>query len=149
MVVDDLTNFESYVALNPLFPEVLAFIRTHDLRTLPEGKLLLKGDDLWVNVQTVRGKTADEAVFETHRRMLDIQIPLDHTESYGYRPLSSLPETPYDPVKDVTKYPGVKAESLVTCRPGEFAVFWPRDGHQPCIGEGEIRKAIFKVRVSF
>ena len=48
--------------------------------------------------------------------------------------------------KDVTKYPGAKAETLVKCRPGEFAIFWPQDGHQPCIGEGDILKAIFKVK---
>ncbi len=48
--------------------------------------------------------------------------------------------------KDVTKYPGVKAQTLVTCKPGQFAIFWPQDGHQPCIGSGDIHKAIFKVK---
>ena len=28
----------------------------------------------------------------------------------------------------------------------QFAIFWPQDGHQPCIGSDDIRKAIFKIK---
>ena len=50
------------------------------------------------------------------------------------------------PLKDVTKYDG-PAETYFTCKPGEMAIFWPQDGHAPCISElPEIRKAIFKVK---
>lgn len=38
------------------------------------------------------------------------------------------------------------ADTYVTCKPGEFAIFFPQDGHAPCIaGVPEIKKAIFKV----
>ena len=40
--------------------------------------------------------------------MIDIQIPLDNEETYGYTPLAGLPEVEYNEAKDVTKYPGVK-----------------------------------------
>ena len=69
-----------------------------------------------------------------------------NNETYGYLPLADLPEAEYNAEKDVTKYPGAKAETYVNCKPGEFAIFWPQDGHQPCIGEGDIHKAIFKVK---
>ncbi len=52
----------------------------------------------------------------------------------------------YNEAKDCTLYPGVKAQTLVTCKPGQFAIFFPQDGHQPCIGKGDIHKAIFKVK---
>lgn len=78
--------------------------------------------------------------------MIDIQIPLDNEETYGYTPLKDLPEVEYNEAKDITKYPGVKAQTLVTCKPGQFAIFWPEDGHQPCIGKGAIHKAIFKIK---
>ena len=90
MVVDTLDNLEKYVSLNPLFEEVVKFIKENDLNKLEAGK--------------------------------------------------------YNAEKDVTKYPGAKAETYVNCKPGEFAIFWPQDGHQPCIGEGDIHKAIFKVK---
>ena len=146
MVVDTMENLEKYVSLNPLFEEVVKFVKEHDLMTLEVGKHPIKGDDLFLNIAVAKGKTDEEAVFETHRRMLDIQIPLDAPEAYGYIPLSDLPEAEYNDAKDVAKYPGVASPTLVNCKPGDFAIFWPQDGHKPCVGSGEIRKAIFKVR---
>ena len=99
-----------------------------------------------MNIAVANGKTEEEAVFETHRKMIDVQIPLDAPETYGYTPLCDLPEVEYNEEKDITKYPGVKAETLVNCKPGEFAIFFPQDGHQPCIGTGTIHKAIFKIK---
>ena len=141
-----MENLEKYVSLNPLFEEVVKFVKEHDLMTLEVGKHPIKGDDLFLNIAVAKGKTDEEAVFETHRRMLDIQIPLDAPEAYGYIPLSDLPEAEYNDAKDVIKYPGVASPTLVNCKPGDFAIFWPQDGHKPCVGSGEIRKAIFKVR---
>ena len=146
MVVDTMENLEKYVSLNPLFEEVVKFVKEHDLMTLEVGKHPIKGDDLFLNIAVAKGKTDEEAVFETLRRMLDIQIPLDAPEAYGYIPLSDLPEAEYYDAKDVTKYPGVVSPTLVNCKPGDYAMFWPHDGHKPCVGSGEIRKAIFKVR---
>lgn len=146
MIVDTLNHFEQYVSVNPLFADVLKFMKENDLNKLEEGKHFIKDKDLFVNITTAKGKTEDEAVFETHKKMLDIQIPLDAPETYGYIPLEDMPEAEYNAEKDVMKYPGLKGETLVNCKPGEFAIFFPNDGHQPCIGNGSIRKAIFKVK---
>ena len=131
MVVDTLDNLEKYVSLNPLFADVVKFIKENDLSKLEDGKHFIKEGDLFVNITTAHGKSEEDAVFETHRKMIDIQIPLDNDETYGYTPLADLPEVEYNEAKDVTKYPGVKAQTLVTCKPGQFAIFWPQDGHQP------------------
>ena len=147
MVVDTLENLEKYMSLNPLFTDVVKFMKENDLNKLEAGKHFIKGKDLFVNITTAHGKTEKEATFETHKNMLDIQIPLNNTESYGYKPLADLPVAEYNTEKDVTKYPDVASETVVTCKPGEFAIFWPQDGHKPCIGEGDIHKAIFKARV--
>lgn len=146
MILDTLDNLEKYIGVNPLFADVVKFIKENDLSTLEVGKHFIKDKDLFVNIQVATGKTKEAANFETHKRMLDIQIPLDNNETYGYMPLEDLPEAEYNDEKDVTKYPGVVAETFVNCKPGEFAIFFPQDGHQPCIGEGDIRKAIFKVK---
>ena len=36
-------------------------------------------------------RVTDEAVLETHRKMIDIQIPLSGDETYGYTPAANLP----------------------------------------------------------
>ena len=147
MVVDTLDNLYKYVTLNPLFADVVEFIKNNDLNKLEAGKHLIKDTDLFVNIQDAKGKTHEEAKLETHKLMIDIQIPLSAPETFGYTPLCSLPEAEYNEVKDITKYDG-PADTYFICRPGEFAMFFPQDGHAPCIADVEtIRKAIFKVKV--
>ena len=146
MVIDTLENLVKYESMNPLFKEVVEFIKNNDLNKLDEGKHPIKGSDLFVNIAVAKGRTPDEAVLETHVKMIDIQIPLDCPETYGYTPLCRLPEASYNAEKDITKYE-VMAESFIECQPGMFAIFFPQDGHAPCISMSPtIRKAIFKVK---
>lgn len=145
MVIDTLDKLAFYKGLNPLFDDVVEFIKANDLAKLELGKHLIKGDELFVNITTAKGKTPDEAVLETHKKMIDIQIPLSGPETFGYTPLCDLPEAEYNEEKDITKYTG-EADTYVTCKPGEFAIFFPQDGHAPCISDEDvIKKAIFKV----
>lgn len=146
MVIDTLNNLEKYVSLNPLFADVVRFIKENDLSKLEVGKHYIKGKDLFVNIDLTHGKTEAEAVMETHRKMIDIQIPLEVDETFGYTPLSDLPEIEYNAEKDITKYPGVKAQTLIKCKVGQCVIFFPQDGHQPCIAQGDFRKAIFKIK---
>ena len=146
MVIDTLDNLEKYESMNPLFKDVVEFLKNTDLNALETGKHLIKGNDLFVNIDVAKGRTPDEAVVETHIKMIDIQIPLDGPETSGYTPLSHLPETPYNAEKDITKYEGM-AENFVDCQPGMFAIFFPQDGHAPCITMApSVKKAIFKIK---
>jgi len=147
MIIDTLDNLAKYEAINPLFKDVVDFLRKNDLTLMEDGKYPIKDKDLFVNIATAKGKTPDAAVLETHRKMIDIQIPLDVPETYGYTPLCNLPEATYNAEKDITKYGDLMAESFIDCQPGMFAIFFPQDGHAPCISMmPEIKKAIFKVK---
>ena len=65
----------------------------------------------------------------------------------NYTPRENLPAAAYNAEKDITKIPDLAAESYITCQPGMMAIFFPQDGHAPCItGAPEIKKAIFKVK---
>lgn len=147
MVIDNLSNLEKYANLNPLFPKVIEFLKNNDLASLEPGKHVIDGKDLFVNILNTPGKTKEAAVMETHNNMLDIQIPINVDETFGYTPTDRLPQSEYNAEKDVTKYPGVEAEAFITCHPGMMGIFWPQDGHQPCISDAEnIHKAVFKVK---
>lgn len=147
MIIDTLENLEKYAALNPLFPKVVAFLKANDLNKMEDGKYEIDGKDLFVNITTTKGKTPDEAVIETHNKMIDIQIPLTAAETYGYTHRDALPEVPYNEEKDITKIPDLAADSYVTCQPGMMVIFFPQDGHAPCIaGVPEFKKAIFKIK---
>ena len=74
MIIDTLDNLEKYVSLNPLFKDVVDFLKSNDLNNLEPGKHLIKDTDVFVNVQTAKSKTRSEAVFEYHRKYVDIQF---------------------------------------------------------------------------
>lgn len=148
MIIDTLENLERYATMNPLFVEVIKFLNENKLADLQEGKHVIKDNDLFVNVQMAKGKTTQEAALEYHRQMIDIQIPISGKETYGYTPVADLPEARFDEVKDIAKLPGTPSQTYVTVKPGQFAIFFPQDGHAPCITEATtLHKAIFKVKV--
>ena len=147
MIIDTIENLGKYVTLNPLFADVVEFLKNNDLQTIEEGKHFIKDKDLFVNIQVAKGKTRDAAVLETHIEMIDIQIPITCEETFGYTPLCDLPDFEYNAEKDITKYGDTKAQTYVTVKPGQFVIFFPQDGHAPCIiNQPEIKKAIFKVK---
>ena len=122
MIIDSIENLANYVEMNPLFADVVEFLKSHDLSTM------------------------ETCFIESHRKMIDIQIPISCEETYGYSPLEVLPDAVYDADKDMTIYDGVKPQEYVTLAPGMMVIFFPQDGHAPCIiDEPEIKKAIFKV----
>ena len=147
MIIDTIDNLCKYAAINPLFADVVEFLKSHDLNTMEAGKYTIKDKDLFLNLTSAKGKTKEAAVLETHIEMIDIQIPISCAETFGYTPLCDLPDFEYNAEKDITKYGDTMAQTYVTVNPGQMAIFFPQDGHAPCIsGEAEIKKAIFKVK---
>ena len=147
MIIDSLENLEKYAGVNPLFAKVVEFIKANDLNKLENGKHFIQDKDLFVNIQDARGRSAEEATLETHINMIDIQIPLSGDETFGYTPTEQLPKLEYNAEKDITKYGDLKAKSYITLQPGMMAIFFPQDGHAPCISTEEtIHKVIFKVK---
>ena len=147
MIIDTIENLGKYVALNPLFADVVEFLKSHDLQSMEPGKYPIKDKDLFMNLQVAQQRTKDTAFLETHVEMIDIQIPITCAETFGYTPLCDLPAFEYNAEKDITKYGDTKPQTFVTVNPGQFAIFFPQDGHMPCIiDEPEIKKAIFKVK---
>ncbi len=147
MIIDTIDNLGKYVALNPLFADVVEFLKTNDLQTMEVGKYPIKDKDLFLNLTVAKGKTKEAAVLETHIDMIDIQIPISGAETFGYTPLCDLPDFEYNAEKDITKYGDTSSQTYVTVKPGQMAIFCSQDGHAPCITtEAELKKAIFKVK---
>ena len=147
MIVDNIENLEAYISLNPYFKIVAEYLKNNNLEDLKKGKTLIKDTDVFVNIEKVKGKSISEAVLEYHSKMIDIQIPITAAETYGFTQRDQLPDVPYNAEKDITKIPELAADSYVTCQPGMMAIFFPQDGHAPCIATvPEFKKAIFKIK---
>lgn len=147
MIIDTIENLNKYVGLNPLFADVIEFLKANDIRTMEPGKYPIRDKDLFLNLTVAKGRGSENAVLETHVNMIDIQIPISCEETFGYTPLCDLSAFDYNAEKDVTLYGDTKPQTYVTLKPMQMAIFFPQDGHAPCIADNpEIKKAIFKVK---
>jgi len=133
---------------NKYYLKALEFVASGKLEELEPGKHILDGDNLYVNIVEIDLKKMEDARLEAHDRYIDIQIPLSGPESYGVMPRSACGKVavPYNPEKDVLFFEGVATE-CVSAQPGGILVFTPDIAHAPGVGEGKLRKAIFKVKI--
>lgn len=149
MIYDRFENAEQYRAIHPLFFEACDFLSAFDPAT-PDGQIKLRGDDLFVNVERYATEPVGDRKYESHQQYLDVQTVFTGTEMIYIEPLSGLAETePFDAARDVAFYTGPDRNPL-TLIPGEFAVFFPQDGHKPCCqvnGASDVLKVVAKIRI--
>ena len=146
MVVDELCNLEIYQPVLPELERVSAFLKREDLMSLPDGRYELQDGDGYVNLQTLQGKAPEDAVLESHKKMIDVQVPLTCDETIGYAALSRLAEATYDGERDIA-FHRESPDTMLAIRRGMFAIFFPQDAHAPGIAADTLRKAVFKIPV--
>ena len=147
MILDSLKNIKDYSALSPYCAKAIEFIQNCDLASLPLGRNEIYGDAVFANVMEVKPKTRTEAMLEVHRKYIDIQLLLDGPEElFGWseKPDCVKPEAEFDEAKDVQFFTDVP-QCFYSVKKGQFSILFPEDGHAPMLGEGHVKKCIFKI----
>ena len=147
MIVGSLEDSENIESLNPYFKQAFDYLKSLDFAKLKAGKIELAGDDLFVMVNDTDLKVKETVELEVHNKYIDIQLPVSCAESFGWknRAKCKLVSVPFNKEKDFEFYADAPT-TYFTLLPGEFVIFFPEDGHAPCIGEGLIRKIVVKVK---
>jgi len=151
MIFDELKNARYYFNFSNNFKEGFQFLLNSDLENLKEGKHIIKGDEIYANIQTLKTKPLEEQKWEVHRKYIDIQYVIKGREKMGFALLKDFNKTisPYDDVKDVAFLEG-KNYNYINVQSGNFVIFYPNDVHAPMLsvedGE-EIKKVIIKIKV--
>lgn len=132
---------------NPYYVKAMDYIKTHDLNELENGKHLIEGENLYVNIVDSQMKTQAQARYEVHNKYIDIQVPLSKCETFGVKPRCDckMPDGEFNETKDIMFFRD-PVENTISAKPGEPVTFAPDTAHAPLIGEGIIHKAIFKVK---
>ncbi len=149
MIVDALTNADLYRSVHPRLAAAFDYLRAFDPAT-PDGRHAIDEDRVYAQVQTYATKPAAEKKWESHRRYADIQYIVAGREVITYAHVSQLDGgTPYNEAKDVVNYAGpTGGASTLRLEAGQWAIFFPDDGHQPGVaveGSEEVRKVVMKV----
>lgn len=152
MIHDSLSQVERYVGLHPLFGVAFTWLMTH--REAADGKHVIRGDDLFVIVETAATHDPVTRRFEAHRRYIDIQVNLAGGEVMEWLPTADLRvEDDFQPEGDIAFFhPPTIAPTRLHVRPNEFAIFFPSDAHKPVChppsGPTTYRKFVFKVDIN-
>ncbi len=153
MIADSLARPTTrYETLHPLFAAAFAYLRSFDPET-PDGKVVLDRDQLFALPQRYETSPAADRRFEAHRKYIDIQYILEGEEIIEHAPVEWLPEVtePYSDDRDVMFFRDPAGCSRTLLRAGDFAVYFPPDGHKPCCQAGAapaaVRKVVMKIAV--
>lgn len=150
MIFDHLDNVFLYLGLGPRFAAAFGYLRAFT-PDIVDGKYLVEGEDVYAAVQTYDTAPAAARNWESHRLYADIQYLHSGEELIYHRDVSTLTvKTPYNLEKDSLSYIGPEDQALVM-KAGNFAIFWPHDGHKPsCVlrAPTQARKVVMKVRVA-
>lgn len=148
MILDKLENSGKYEHLHPLFKEAFDYLKSIDFSKAEPTKTELKGKDLFVMVSDSDLRAADNAKPEAHNKYIDIQLPISRPETFGWKARQDLTQLigNFDEEKDIQFFDN-KTETQITVLPGNFLIFFPEDGHAPCIGEGQVRKVVVKIKI--
>lgn len=148
MIISTLKNSHRIESLHPLFGKLFEYVKQHDLLHQETGKIVLDGDNLFINNVAAEGVPEDKQVLEIHRDYIDVHILLEGSETIGWKALEDLKEEkqPYAKDSDCALYTD-KPTTFVKMQPGEFIIVFPEDPHAPLIGKGKIRKLIAKIKV--
>ena len=84
MIVDSFDYIACYKGLHPNLDTAIDWLNSHTLDALENGKTIIDGDKVFVNVMDADLREAEGAAFEYHRRYADLQINLTGSEHWGW-----------------------------------------------------------------
>ena len=147
MIVDSFDYIACYKGLHPNLDKAIDWLNSHTLDALENGKTIIDGENVFVNVMDADLRDADGAAFEYHRRYADLQIDITGGEGWGYTNL------PGEEAGEFTGDIGFRTSPDAvsgTLGEGRFVLFFPGELHKPGVarpGCAHVRKVVIKIRM--
>lgn len=116
----------------------------------PDGIIPLGAPDFFVSVQSYDTRARSQAVWETHRQTIDLQVCLGGGELVDWTDKSLLtPTGVYVAEADRDEWASPqRVDGTVNLQPGTFVIFFAGEPHLPTILDGQstqIKKAVVKI----
>jgi biofilm protein TabA len=148
MIRDTLANSHSYHDLPEVVREALDYLRQTDFARTADGQYELDGKRLVAIVKHCRPRLPHEAVWETHRRHIDVHYMIEGLALMGHLPWREglTVRKAYDAASDSTIFDA--QGELFEASAGSVVIFTPQDVHASDLaGKGttaEVRKVVMK-----
>jgi YhcH/YjgK/YiaL family protein len=149
MIFDRVQHLDFYIPFNSHIREVSNFFHSKQYEALPNGKHLIS-DEVFLLIMECDTKAEEDALWEAHRKYIDVQIILSGEEKIAYSDITNLiASNEYSEKDDYQLFKG-KAKNYFTLSEGQFALFAPQDAHMTSIRIGQlskVKKLVFKIPV--
>lgn len=152
MIKDTLKNCTQYACLNKGFKKAFSFIQEFEKKSLSTGTYELDGENVFAIISD-ENETSPYigGQYETHEKYIDVQYVTEGAEVIHYVDIDKLTiEVPYIEDSDYALYFDTTEYSTLHLEKGEFAIFFPQDGHMPCLRSNKSKiskKIIVKVKL--
>lgn len=148
MIKANIKDASRYEDLYPGLREAFAALRSYTENT-ELGKHPIDGDRLYANVQRYESKSPADAVFENHRRYIDVQYMISGREKIRVTSPDGLTETEaYHADGDYELFAMSDDYTVLDMKEGDFAILFPGEPHAPGVRyDGETAETVGKVVV--
>ena len=154
MIVANLENLKDQVVLTPNMETAIKFLIEQGQAEHPAGRVVVDGENVYVEVQAYDTIADGEVTFEGHVSYIDIQYVVEGEEVIAWANIGDIDiTTPYDVEKGDFWLGTAPAEKVtnVNLKGGQLAVLYPTDAHAPRRAAGgvssPIRKLVVKVAI--
>jgi YhcH/YjgK/YiaL family protein len=148
MIADTLNNSDSYTALGERIATALEFLKKTDFSQIPDGRIEIRGDEIFAMLQHYTTKPLEQGKWEAHHKYIDIQFLAEGTELIGIHNVANLEITePYSNDNDVMFLDG-NGGDFITLANDKFVLLFPQDAHMPCItdkNDSNVTKIVVKI----
>lgn len=149
MIFGNIKDEKRYSFLGPAVRKCFEYYNAEDLLGREKGSYPIDGDNIFVNIVEYETVDRSQKKWEAHKDYLDIHMILSGEEIIDVNFIDNMTQGDYVKAEDFLAVEG-EVTSYGICRPGDFMICYPEDGHKPGVkvdAPQKIKKAIFKVRV--
>lgn len=152
MIYDNLKNLDSYRFTEPGIAQVLEAAKTYTPENFPNARVVLGGDNVFMNMPAYETHGLEKAVMEAHKKYVDVMVMIEGRETIYVKNTDRLQDvySPYEEGRDALLAHMDEDVIAVDMQPGDFLVLLPQDAHAPGCHAGapsKVKKIIGKVLI--
>ena len=152
MILDTLANAAQYKGIHAGIDQVLEAAKAYTPENYPSGRVVLDGDNVFMNMAAYETHVTETAVFEAHKQYIDVMVMVEGTETIYVKATDALSHVyqEYKPEVEALLADFDTDATPVRLEAGSFVVLFPQDAHSPaCHADGpvNVKKIIGKVRI--
>lgn len=149
-VIDVIAWKKHYQTYPERWEQAFGYLCRTNLDSLPLGRIDLS-DDVYITVSKYQTKEPIDALYEAHKKYIDVQYLISGSEYIGLqRDATLLNEVrSYNEENDIAFYTSERGD-FRKATPENFFIFFPQDAHRPCVKDTEsanVKKLVVKIKV--